>query len=177
MSRIGKLAVEIPKGVDCQMLDSSLTVKGKKGELTLALHSDILLSKEDNFLKLSPVSNTKRAKAMWGTYRSLIENLVIGVSAGFSTRIEIKGVGYRAQVSNDILSLNLGFSHEIKFAIPSGVSIVCEKPTILVVSGADKQLVGQVCGELMQLRKVEPYKGKGVFVEGSYIRRKEGKKK
>ena len=114
---------------------------------------------------------------MWGTMRSLIANMVQGVSEGFSTRIEVKGVGYRAMVKGKFLVLSLGFSHDIYYAIPEGIEIACEKQTLIIISGASKQLVGQVAGELIAFRPVEPYKGKGVFIEGSYIRRKEGKKK
>ena len=177
MSRVGKLAVQIPEGVEVNIEGSEIRAKGKEGMLSLNLKDDVQVTLSDKKISLTPANDSKHARALWGTYRSLIQNIVTGVAEGFVVRVEIKGVGYRAQVSNNLLSLSLGYSHEIKYAIPDGVSIKCEKPTLLVISGADKQLVGQVSGELLQLRKVEPYKGKGVFVEGSYIRRKEGKKK
>jgi large subunit ribosomal protein L6 len=137
----------------------------------------VVVKQEEQSIVVSPANDSKESRSMWGTLRSLLDNMVKGVSEGFTIRLEINGVGYRAQADDKFISLSLGFSHEIRYAIPATVSVKCEKPTLLVLTGANKQLLGQVAGELMRLRPVEPYKGKGVFIEGSYIRRKEGKKK
>lgn len=177
MSRVGKLSVAVPSGVDVSVKDGFVVVKGKLGELKAPVSSRVKIVLEGQTIIVSPVDETKQARAMWGTMRNNLRNMVQGVVQGFSVRLEINGVGFRAASDGKILSLSLGFSHEVRYAIPPAITVQCEKPTLLVISGANKQKVGQVAGELMRLRKVEPYKGKGIYIEGSYIRRKEGKKK
>lgn len=177
MSRIGKLPITVPNGVQVNLQGRELTVKGQKGELKQKIVNEIAVSLDNGLIKVAPANDTKRARAMWGMSRTLINNMVTGVTAGFTKRLEIKGVGFRASVEGKILSLSLGFSHEIKYAIPAGITIVAEKPTLLVISGMDAQKVGQVAALLRSLRKPEPYKGKGVMYEGERIIMKEGKKK
>ena len=177
MSRIGKLPIAVPSGVQVDLKDRLLTVKGQKGELKQKIVSEINVSLTDGVIKVAPANETKRARAMWGMSRTLINNMVTGVTTGFTKRLEIKGVGFRASVEGKILTLSLGFSHDIKYAIPEGISIVAEKPTLLVISGTNAQNVGQVAALLRSLRKPEPYKGKGVLYEGERIIMKEGKKK
>lgn len=177
MSRIGKLPITVPNGVQVNLQGRELTVKGQKGELKQKIVNEINVSLDNGLIKVAPANDTKRARAMWGMSRTLINNMVTGVTAGFTKRLEIKGVGFRASVEGKILSLSLGFSHEIKYAIPAGITIVAEKPTLLVISGMDAQKVGQVAALLRSLRKPEPYKGKGVMYEGERIIMKEGKKK
>lgn len=177
MSRVGKLAVVMPAGVQVALTDKAVTIKGKLGEMTTSLNDQVQVTADDGHIHIKPANDSQKARAMWGTLRNLINNMVKGVSTGFEIRLVMVGVGYRASCDNKYLTLTLGFSHDIKYALPKGVSIKCEKPTLLVISGCDKQLIGQVAGELMKLRPVEPYKGKGIFIEGSYVRRKEGKKK
>lgn len=177
MSRIGKLPITVPNGVQVDLQGRLLTVKGQKGELKQKIVNEVNVSLDNGLIKVAPANDTKRARAMWGMSRTLINNMVTGVTAGFTKRLEIKGVGFRASVDGKILSLSLGFSHEIKYAIPAGITIVAEKPTLLVISGNDAQKVGQVAALLRSLRKPEPYKGKGVMYEGERIIMKEGKKK
>jgi large subunit ribosomal protein L6 len=177
MSRVGKLPVEIPQGVQVNLTEKEITIKGKLGELKAFLVDGVKVVFSDNQVHVSPANDTKESRALWGTYRNNIKNMVKGVSDGFEIRLELNGVGYRSSCDGKMISLVLGFSHEIRYALPNGISAKCEKPTLMVIAGADKQLVGQVAGELMKFRPAEPYKGKGIFIEGSYIRRKEGKKK
>lgn len=178
MSRVGKQPVAIPSGVTVTVSSSEVAVKGGKGELKAKLSSDVAVEVKDGKVIVLPVDKEdKRSRAMWGTTRNNISNMVEGVSKGFTVRLEIQGVGYRAAADKNYLTLALGFSHEIKYAIPAGISIVCEKPTSIAISGFDKRLVGQVAAEIRSLRKPEPYKGKGVRYEGEYVRQKEGKKK
>ena len=177
MSRVGKLPVALPEGVQVELGQQEITIKGKLGELKTAIHPLVTVKNEDNALTVTPANETKAARSMWGTLRSVLSNMVQGVSDGYTIRLEINGVGYKANTDGKILTLALGFSHDIKYAVPMNIDIKCEKPTLLVITGANKQLVGQVAGELMAFRPVEPYKGKGVYIEGSYVRRKEGKKK
>lgn len=177
MSRVGKLAVVMPEGVQVSLTDKAVTIKGKLGEMVAALNDQVHVTVTDGHIQIKPANDTQKARAMWGTLRNLINNMVKGVSTGFEIRLVMVGVGYRASCDNKFLTLALGFSHDIKYAVPKGVSIKCEKPTLLVISGCDKQLIGQIAGELIKLRPVEPYKGKGIFIEGSYVRRKVGKKK
>lgn len=177
MSRVGKLAVEIPSGVEVALSKEEIKIKGKLGELALSLNSTVNVAFENNSVQVQPANDSKESRAMWGTFRSTINNMVQGVNEGFTIRLEINGVGYKTSLKGSILTLSLGYSHDIKYALPEGVTIQCEKPTLLVISGYDKQKVGQVAAELMALRPFEPYKGKGVFVEGKPGRRKEGKKK
>lgn len=186
MSRVGKLPVAIPADVTVELGDNAVSIKGKLGELSAPLSELVSVKKikQDGegdtggeAVVVSAANDTKESRAMWGTMRSHIQNMVKGVCEGFSKRLEINGVGYRTETDGKILTLTLGYSHEIKYAIPEGVKVACEKPTLVVISGASKQLVGQVAGELKKLRPVEPYKGKGIKEEGQYVRRKEGKKK
>lgn len=177
MSRIGKLPVVIPQGVQVDVKDNLVTVKGKNGQLKFQIHPAAAVTLADGKVTVKPANDTQEARAMWGLSRTLINNMVLGVTEGFSTRLEIQGVGYRAAVDGNILSIALGFSHDIKYAIPAGITIKAEKPTTLLVSGADKQKVGEVAAQLRALRKPEPYKGKGVRYEGERIIMKEGKKK
>lgn len=177
MSRVGKLPVAVPEGVTVDVQLDTVTIKGKLGELVTRYTKDVSVQFTDGQIAVQPANDSKRCRAMWGTVRSLINNMVHGVTSGFETRLEINGVGFRAQLKGKLLVMSLGYSHDIIYAVPEGITIKCEKPTLLVINGIDKQLVGQVVGELTKLRKVEPYKGKGVYIEGSYIRRKEGKKK
>ncbi len=177
MSRVGRLPVVIPDKVKIDVKGQEIVLKGAKGELKAVIGKDAKVTFTDGKVQVEPANDTKEARAMWGTARALINNMVKGVSEGFSIRIEIVGVGFRAVVDKGMLTLSLGYSHEIKYVIPTGVEIKAEKPTLVVISGADKQLVGQVAAELHRLRRVDPYKGKGVLYEGKKIRRKEGKKK
>lgn len=177
MSRLGKLPVAFPSSVSVNITDTQVIVKGAKGELSTLITGDVNVTVDNGEIWVKPANDSKRARTMWGTVRSNVNNLVKGVTEGFTKRLEINGVGYRAAVAGNVLTISLGFSHEIKYIIPAGVSIVCEKPTLLVVTGADKQKVGQVSAEIRALRKPEPYKGKGVRYEGEYVPMKEGKKK
>ena len=177
MSRIGKHPVAIPSGVEVTIVDNVLTAKGGKGTLNVPLHESVTVSQQDGAVVVAPRGDSKRARTMWGTMRSLVNNAVIGASEGFTSRLEIIGVGYRAAVQGRKLTLQLGYSHDIEFPIADGIEIRCERPTMIEVSGADKQRVGQVASEIRAFRKPEPYKGKGIRYEGEYVRRKEGKKK
>ncbi len=177
MSRIGKHPVSVPDGVDVQITGQILTAKGKLGELELRLDDNVDIKIEDKKIWVRPASDSKRSQQMWGTTRSLVSNIVTGVSEGFAVNLEIVGVGYRAAVEGNTLTLMLGYSHDIKYPIPEGITITCERPTAIAVSGANKQRVGQVAAEIRAFRKPEPYKGKGVRYANEYILRKEGKKK
>ena len=177
MSRVGKLPVAIPAEVKVTLDKNLVTVAGKRGTLSVPFTDAVNVAFEDNKITVSPKAEDNRSRAMWGLYRNLINNSVKGVSTGFSMRLEINGVGYRAALQGKILTLNLGYSHDIKMLIPKGIEVVCEKPTLLVVSGCDKQLLGQFCALVIKQRPPEPYKGKGIKFEGSRIIRKVGKKK
>jgi len=177
MSRVGKQPVAIPSGVTVTVNGLDVAVKGGKGEMKIRLAPEVGVEVKDGKAWIRPVDKSTRARTMWGTYRNQINNMVEGVSKGFTTKLEIQGVGFRAAADKNYLTMVLGFSHEIKFAIPAGISITCEKPTSITISGFDRKLVGQVAAELRSLRKPEPYKGKGVRKEGEYVRQKEGKKK
>ncbi len=178
MSRVGKLPVAIPSGVNVSVAGGDVTVKGAKGELKAKFGSEVTIEVKDGKVIVLPVNKSnQRARAVWGMSRSIIRNMVEGVSQGFTTKLEINGVGYRASADKNFLTLALGYSHEIKYAIPAGIEIKCEKPTLIAITGFDKRLVGQVAAEIRALRKPEPYKGKGVRYEGEYVRQKEGKKK
>lgn len=177
MSRVGQLPVEIPEGVTVSIAGSSVSAKGKNGELSVDLTDDVTIKEEDGKIVVNPVNDTQKARAMWGTARSRISNLVEGVSEGFQKKLEISGTGYRAQVQGSNLVLQLGFSHDVQYPIPSDIKIVCPDQTHIEISGADKQKVGQIAAEIRGYRPPEPYKGKGVKYEGEYILRKEGKKK
>ena len=177
MSRIGKKPVPLPKGVTAAVKDGTVSIKGPKGELKLRLVPEIDAEVSEDGVTLAPRVDSDRASAMWGMQRSLVNNLVQGVTQGFSERLEITGVGYRAAVAGQRLNLQVGLSHDVDYPIPAGIQIVCEKPTSIQISGIDKQLVGQVAAEIRSYRPPEPYKGKGVRYAGEYILRKEGKKK
>ena len=178
MSRVGKQPVAIPSGVTVSVAAGQVAVKGGKGELKASLAPEVIVTVEGSNVIVLPINKEDaRARAMWGTTRNQINNMVEGVSKGFTVRLEIQGVGFRAAADKNYLTLSLGFSHEIKYAIPEGVAIVCEKPTSVAISGFDKRLIGQVAAEIRSLRKPEPYKGKGVRYEGEFVRKKEGKKK
>jgi len=177
MSRIGKKPVALPKGVTATVSGKTVSVKGPKGELKVTLVPEVDAKVDEHGVMLTPRKDMERASAMWGMSRTLVNNLVTGVTQGFSSKLEIQGVGYRAAVQGKNLNLQLGFSHDVTYPIPAGITITAEKPTMLTVSGIDKQLVGQVAAEIRGYRPPEPYKGKGVRYEGEYVRRKEGKKK
>ncbi|MBY0407072.1 MAG: 50S ribosomal protein L6 [Rickettsiales bacterium] len=177
MSRVGKQPIAIPSGVTVAVAGQDLSVKGSKGEMKLRLAPEVKVEVKDGKAWVHPVNKSTRARTMWGTYRNQVNNMVQGVSTGFTVKLEILGVGYRAAADKNFLTMSLGFSHEIKFSIPAGITITCEKPTSIAIFGYDKKLVGQVAAELRSLRKPEPYKGKGVRKEGEYVRKKEGKKK
>ena len=177
MSRVGKYPVEIPAGVQVAIASGLLTVKGKLGEMSLQLTDNVDAVVEGTKLSVNPRGNSTPARMMWGTTRALVANMVTGVSAGYAKTLEITGTGYRAAVNGSNLVINLGFSHDVVYAIPKGIKVTCEKPTSIKIEGVDKRLVGQVCAEIRAWRPPEPYKGKGVKFEGEAIRRKEGKKK
>ena len=177
MSRVGKKPVAIPSGVTASVEGQVVKVKGPKGALAVALHGDVAAKVEGSEVKIDPRADTKRARAMWGTYRSLLANAMTGVTKGFERRLEITGVGYRAAVQGKNLQLSLGYSHEVLFPIPDGIAIVTPRPTEIVVTGIDRQKVGQVAAEIRSYRPPEPYKGKGVRYSNEFIFRKEGKKK
>ena len=177
MSRIGKRPVALPKGVTASVDGQTVKVKGPKGELSVTLVPEVAVALGDDGIHGTPRKEMERAAQMWGLSRTLVNNLVTGVTAGYTQRLEIQGVGYRAAVQGKTLNLQLGFSHDVPYAIPEGITITAEKPTQISVSGIDKQLVGQVAAEIRGWRPPEPYKGKGVRYEGEYVRRKEGKKK
>lgn len=177
MSRIGKLPVPVPSGVTATIDGTTVTVKGPKGQLEAVLVKEVLASLGDDGITVKPRDDSKRSRSMWGMQRTVVANLIEGVSNGFTKTLEINGVGYRAQVQGSKLQLALGFSHEVNYAVPEGITVACPKPTEVVVSGIDKQKVGQVAAEIRRYRPPEPYKGKGVKYAGEYIFRKEGKKK
>jgi large subunit ribosomal protein L6 len=179
MSRIGKKPVAIPGGVTASVNGQQVSVKGPKGELKHVLVASVMAKLEDGRVIVMPREDTKEARAMWGMSRTLIANLVAGVTQGFTKRLEITGVGYRAAVQgqNLHLQLQLGYSHDIVYPIPQGIQVQCPKPTEIVISGIDKQKVGQVAAEIRRFRSPEPYKGKGIKYAGEFILRKEGKKK
>jgi large subunit ribosomal protein L6 len=177
MSRVGRNPVTVPDGTQVTVDGHVVTAKGKLGELSVTLTPDVEISRDGNVISVQTRSRTKRARMMWGTSRNLIDNLVTGVSQGYSKTLEISGVGYRAAIQGKALNLQLGYSHDVVYPIPEGIDIKCESQTMIVVSGADKQRVGQVAAEIRAYRKPEPYKGKGIRYQGERILRKEGKKK
>jgi large subunit ribosomal protein L6 len=177
MSRIGKKPVPIPAGVTAKVEGQLVTVKGAKGQLAFRVPDDVAVVQQDNAIKVDPRSESKRARALWGTARAQVNNIVTGVTKGFDKKLEINGVGYRAAVQGKNLQLALGYSHDVNFPIPDGITIVTPKPTEITISGVDKQQVGQIAAEIRALRGPEPYKGKGVKYVDEFIFRKEGKKK
>lgn len=177
MSRVGKKPVAIPAGVTAKIDGQKVAVKGGKGELSFLVPDDVEVAMDGSMIKVDPRFETKRARAMWGMSRAMINNLVNGVSKGFEKKLEITGVGYKAAVAGKSLQLSLGYSHDVNYPIPAGVTITTPKPTEIVVAGIDKQVVGQTAAEIREYRGPEPYKGKGVKYAGEFIFRKEGKKK
>jgi large subunit ribosomal protein L6 len=177
MSRIGKHPVAVPDGVTVDLSGQTLTAKGRLGTLSLTVSNDVTATVADGTVTIAPKNETKRARAMWGTTRALVNNMVTGVATGFTRNLEINGVGYRAAVQGSNLNLQLGYSHDINYPIPSDIRISCERPTAISISGADRQRVGQIAAEIRAFRPPEPYKGKGIKYVEETIRRKEGKKK
>lgn len=177
MSRIGKKSLLIPNNVSVQVDSQEVIVKGDLGELRQAFTNDVVISVEDNVLYVKPVNNSKASRQAWGLYRRLVEEMVLGVSAGYKKKVEINGVGYKAALKGKALNVNLGFSHEFALRIPDGVKVNCVSPTVMEFLGANKQQVTQFIANIYHLRKPEPYKGKGVIPEKTYVLRKEGKKK
>jgi large subunit ribosomal protein L6 len=177
MSRIGKRPVVIPAGVTAKIDGQLVSVKGAKGELQFRVPDEVAVVQQDNAIKVDPRNETKRARALWGTSRAQVNNLVVGVTAGFEKKLEINGVGYRAAVQGKNLQLALGYSHDVNYPIPAGITITTPKPTEITISGIDKRQVGQIAAEIRAFRGPEPYKGKGVKYAGEFIFRKEGKKK
>ncbi|MDQ3559787.1 MAG: 50S ribosomal protein L6 [Pseudomonadota bacterium] len=177
MSRIGKKPVPVPNGVTANVEGQTITAKGPKGQLSVVLVDHVAAEMGDDGISVQPRDESKEARAMWGMSRTLVQNIVTGVTDGFEKRLEITGVGYRAQVQGKSLNLALGYSHDVSYPIPDGIQVVTPRPTEVVVSGIDKQQVGQVAAEIRRYRPPEPYKGKGVKYAGEFIFRKEGKKK
>ncbi len=177
MSRIGQNPVIVPSDVTVDIAGQQVTAKGKLGELILNLVDEVEISREEDKLWIKPRGANKRARNMWGTSRSLLQNIVTGVGVGFTVNLEIIGVGYRAAVEGNDLVMQLGYSHEIRHPIPDGITIKCERPTMIEVAGADRQKVGQLAANIRAYRKPEPYKGKGIRYVGEFVLRKEGKKK
>jgi large subunit ribosomal protein L6 len=177
MSRIGKKPVGLVSGVSASISGQTVEVKGPKGTRSFTATDDVTLTIDDGAIKVTPRGTSKRARQQWGMARSMVENLVIGVSTGFKKELEIQGVGYRAAMNGNILKLSLGYSHEVNFDVPAGVTVTSPKQTEIVVEGIDQQLVGQVAANIREWRKPEPYKGKGIRYKGEFVFRKEGKKK
>ncbi|MGZ3217595.1 50S ribosomal protein L6 [Paracoccus sp. T5] len=177
MSRIGKKPVELPQGVTAEIKGQTIEVKGPKGTRSFTATDDVDLVLEDGSVAVKPRGASKRARQQWGMTRSMIENLTTGVSTGFKKELEIQGVGYRATMQGNVLKLALGYSHDVNFEVPQGVTITAPKQTEIVVEGIDQQLVGQVAANIREWRRPEPYKGKGIRYKGEYVFRKEGKKK
>ena len=177
MSRIGKKPVTVPGSVTAAVSGQEVKVKGPKGELKHVLVDDIIAKLDKGEIEIAMREDTPNARAMWGMSRTLVANLVAGVTEGFTKKLEITGVGYRAAVQGSNVQLQLGYSHDVTFPIPQGIQVVCPKPTEIVITGIDKQKVGQVAAEIRRFRSPEPYKGKGIKYAGEFILRKEGKKK
>lgn len=177
MSRIGKKPVELPSGVSAAVSGQTIEVKGPKGTRSFTATDDVTLTVEDNIVKVDPRGKSKRARQQWGMSRTMVANLVTGVTTGFKKELEIQGVGYRAQMQGNTLKLNLGLSHDVDYVAPEGITVTAPKQTEIVVEGNDEQVVGQVAAEIRAWRKPEPYKGKGIRYKGEFIFRKEGKKK
>lgn len=176
MSRIGKRPVKLPSGVTASVSGQTVEVKGPKGTRNFTATDDVTLTVADDAVKVDPRGKSKRARQQWGMARSQIQNLVTGVSNGFTKELEINGVGYRAQMQGNTLKLNLGYSHDVDFEVPDGVTVTAPKQTVIIVEGIDQQLVGQVAANIREWRKPEPYKGKGIKYKDEYIFRKEGKR-
>jgi large subunit ribosomal protein L6 len=177
MSRIGKKPVALPSGVSAAMSGQTIEVKGPKGSRSFTASDDVTMTIDESSVSVTPRGNSKRARQQWGMSRTMVANLVTGVTSGFKKELEIKGVGYRAQLQGKVLKLNLGLSHDVDFQVPDGVTMTVPKQTEIIVEGEDQQLVGQVAANIREWRRPEPYKGKGIMYKGEYIFRKEGKKK
>ena len=177
MSRIGKRPVELPSGVEAKVSGQTVEVKGPKGARSFTANDDVTVAIEGGQITVTPRGKSKRARQQWGMSRTMIANLVTGVTEGFKKELEINGVGYRAQMQGNTLRLNLGYSHDVDFEVPQGVTVTAPKPTQIVVEGTDEQQVGQVAANIREWRAPEPYKGKGIKYVDEYIFRKEGKKK
>lgn len=177
MSRIGKKPVGLPKGVTAEVKGQTVEVKGPKGTRSFTATDDVTVTLEEGSVKVTPRGTSKRARQQWGMVRSMVENLVTGVTTGFKKELEIQGVGYRAQMAGNVLKLSLGYSHEVNFEVPAGVTVTAPKQTEIVVEGIDQQLVGQVASNIRDWKRPEPYKGKGIRYKGEFVFRKEGKKK
>ena len=177
MSRIGKKPVELPEGVSATLTGRTVEVTGPKGKLSFTATDDVTINIQDNVINVTPRGNSKRARQQWGMSRTMVQNLVAGVTDGFKKELEINGVGYRATLQGDTLKLQLGYSHDVFFEIPQGVTVTVPKQTQVIIEGIDRQLVGQVAANIREWRKPEPYKGKGIKYKGEFIFRKEGKKK
>ncbi len=177
MSRLGKMAVTIPAGCQVRLDGSAIVAKGAKGELRFGGSDDVEVKIEGNLVSFSPRNDSKHARAMWGTTRAQVQNIITGSTAGFEKKLEITGVGYKAAVAGKVLQLSLGYSHEVNYEIPERITVVTPKPTEITITGNDRQRVGQVASEIRAYRGPEPYKGKGVKYAGEFIFRKEGKKK
>jgi large subunit ribosomal protein L6 len=177
MSRVAKSPISVPSGVEIKIANDEISVKGSKGNMQLAIHNSVKVNQEDGVLKIEPVKESKDSWAMAGTFRALINNMVVGVSSGFSKKLSLVGVGYRAQAKGKVLNLNLGFSHPIDYAVPEGVTVETPSQTEIIVSGCDKQKVGQAAAVIRSYRPPEPYKGKGVRYADEHVVRKEAKKK
>ena len=177
MSRIGKKPVTLVKGVSASISGQTIEVKGPKGTRSFTAGDDVTLTVEGDTVKVTPRGLSKRARQQWGMSRSMVQNLVDGVSTGFKKELEIQGVGYRAAMAGNVLKLSLGYSHEVNFAIPAGVTITSPKNTEIIVEGIDQQLVGQVAANIREWKRPEPYKGKGIRYKDEFVFRKEGKKK
>ena len=177
MSRIGKKPVELPSGVTASLSGQTVEVKGPKGTHTFTATDDVTIAIEDNTVTVTPRGKSKRARQQWGMSRTMVANMVKGVTEGFKKELEINGVGYRAQMQGNTLKLSLGLSHDVDFEVPKGVTVTCPKQTEIVIEGDDPQLVGQVAANIREWRAPEPYKGKGIKYKDEYIFRKEGKKK
>jgi large subunit ribosomal protein L6 len=177
MSRIGKKPVELASGVSASLSGQTIEVKGPKGTRTFTATDDVTIAIDGQSVTVTPRGSSKRARQQWGMTRSMIENLATGVTSGFKKELEIQGVGYRAAMNGNVLKLSLGYSHEVNFEVPAGVTVTAPKQTEIVVEGIDQQQVGQVAANIREWRKPEPYKGKGIRYKGEFIFRKEGKKK
>ncbi len=177
MSRIGKKPVELPSGVTAAVSGQTIELKGPKGTRSFTATDDVTIKVEEGSITVTPRGQSKRARQQWGMSRTMVQNCVTGVSDGFKKELEITGVGYRAQMNGNVLKLNLGYSHDVNFEAPAGVTITSAKPTEITVEGIDQQLVGQVAANIREWRAPEPYKGKGIRYKGEFIFRKEGKKK
>lgn len=177
MSRVANNPIQLPSGVELKLDGQAVAIKGSKGELKFGVHDSVSVSQEDGVIKLAARNGDRESRAMAGTMRAVVQNMVTGVSSGFERRLELQGVGYRAQAQGKKLTLQLGFSHPVEYQLPEGIEAETPSQTEIVIRGIDKQVVGQVCAEIRAFRPPEPYKGKGVRYQGEYVRRKEAKKK